>query len=279
MRRVIVALLVLGAIVACSHDTPVVPATLRGDPRTFTIQPNIGFDVTFTSSAGDLSGFTCRLEPVTLGAVTVTSTGCHVAIGNVAAPGRLIGQRGAVADTVALIVQAQWGVEPGCVLTTNWSRRGARRHQYVARAVISHEHQVERPLGRAAQFWSVRQIPNSLIMGGKMSHYARLAAIGIRFLAIAALLYWAPTLLMGLSVTRMNGVSEGMPSWALAWTLLYPILAVILFLVARPLGNLVARGLEWQPALQRMSEQWWAALARRIVESLTAERHPLDSAP
>ncbi len=107
MRRVIAGLLVVGAIVACSHDTPVAPATLRGEPRSFTIQPNLGFDVMFTSSTGDLSGFTCRLEPVTLGAVTITSTGCHVVIGNVAAPGRLIGQRGAVADTVALVVQAQ----------------------------------------------------------------------------------------------------------------------------------------------------------------------------
>jgi hypothetical protein len=107
MRLVIEGLLVFGAIVACTSDAPVVPATLRGEPRSFTIQPKLGFDVTFTSSTGDLSGLSCRLEPVTLGAVTVTSTGCHVVIGNVAAPGRLIGQRGAVADTVALIVQAQ----------------------------------------------------------------------------------------------------------------------------------------------------------------------------
>jgi hypothetical protein len=42
----------------------------------------------------------------------------------------------------------------------------------------------------------------------------------------------------------MMNVPQGMPVWAVAGAFLYPIMAVILFLVARPLGNLVARGLE-----------------------------------
>jgi hypothetical protein len=77
-----------------------------------------------------------------------------------------------------------------------------------------------------------------------MTHYARLAALSFRFLAVVALLYTLPGLFMGFGMTRMMNVPQGMPVWAVAGAFLYPIMAVILFLVARPLGNLVARGLE-----------------------------------
>lgn len=77
-----------------------------------------------------------------------------------------------------------------------------------------------------------------------MTHYARLAALSFRFLAVVALLYTLPGLIMGFGVTRMMNGPQETPVWAVAGAFLYPIIALILFLVARPLGNLVARGLE-----------------------------------
>jgi hypothetical protein len=77
-----------------------------------------------------------------------------------------------------------------------------------------------------------------------MTHYARLAALSFRFLAVVALLYTLPALFMGFGMTRMMNGPQGVPVWAVAGAFLYPIMAVLLFLVARPLGNLVARGLE-----------------------------------
>lgn len=77
-----------------------------------------------------------------------------------------------------------------------------------------------------------------------MTHYARLAALSFRFLAVVALLYTLPGLFMGFGMTRMMNGPQEMPVWAVAGAFFYPIMAVILFLVARPLGNLVARGLE-----------------------------------
>lgn len=77
-----------------------------------------------------------------------------------------------------------------------------------------------------------------------MTHYARLAALGFRFLAVVVLFYSVAGIFMVLGVTRATGFGGQMPMWPLASVFLHPILAVILFLVARPLGEFVARGLE-----------------------------------
>jgi hypothetical protein len=77
-----------------------------------------------------------------------------------------------------------------------------------------------------------------------MNHYAKLAAIGFRSLAIVVLFYSAAGLFIVFGVTRATGMTHQMPMWPMASVLIHPILAVILFVAARPLGEFVARGLE-----------------------------------
>jgi hypothetical protein len=77
-----------------------------------------------------------------------------------------------------------------------------------------------------------------------MTHYAKMATFGFRFLAVAALLHSIPGLVAIMSIGGMANAGLHMPMWPLASVLLYPIVAVIVFVFARPLGELVARGLE-----------------------------------
>ncbi len=77
-----------------------------------------------------------------------------------------------------------------------------------------------------------------------MSHYAKLAALGFRWVAVAGLLYSLPGMVMMLRVTTMPGIEQKMQLWTLVSVFLFPVVAVILFLIARPLGTFVAQGLE-----------------------------------
>lgn len=77
-----------------------------------------------------------------------------------------------------------------------------------------------------------------------MSHYAKLAALAFRFLGIGILFYSLPMLLMmPVAFRSMPPMGRDMPLLAFAG-FLFPILAVIVILAARPLGELVARGIE-----------------------------------
>jgi len=77
-----------------------------------------------------------------------------------------------------------------------------------------------------------------------MSHYAKLAALGFRFIAMAGLLYSLPSVVMMARFVREPGMNGGMQLWAIAAMLIFPILAVVLYLVARPLGVFIAKGIE-----------------------------------
>jgi len=77
-----------------------------------------------------------------------------------------------------------------------------------------------------------------------MSHYAKLAALGFRLLAVAGLFYGLPGLVMAARIAREPGMDGHMQIWPIAGILLFPTMAVILFLFARSLGIFVAQGLE-----------------------------------
>ena len=77
-----------------------------------------------------------------------------------------------------------------------------------------------------------------------MTHYAKLATIGFRFIAVAGLIYTLPGLLMIARITRMGAMGGDMPMLAFAGVFIHPILAGLVFYFARPLGEFVAQGLE-----------------------------------
>lgn len=77
-----------------------------------------------------------------------------------------------------------------------------------------------------------------------MSHYAKLAALGFRFTALAGLIYALPSLLMMARVAWQPGMNGTMQLWSLTILLLFPGIAVILFMVVPRLGAFVARGIE-----------------------------------
>ena len=77
-----------------------------------------------------------------------------------------------------------------------------------------------------------------------MSHYAKLAALGFRFVALAALLYSLPGLAMAARVAHEPGMDGQMQLLAIVMILLFPVIAIVLFLAARPLGAFTARGIE-----------------------------------
>jgi hypothetical protein len=79
-------------------------------------------------------------------------------------------------------------------------------------------------------------------MGALMSHYAKLAALAFRWLGVAILFYALPAL-VAFASSGMFHMSRQMPMMAFIG-LLHPILAVILIIAARPLGELTARGIE-----------------------------------
>jgi hypothetical protein len=77
-----------------------------------------------------------------------------------------------------------------------------------------------------------------------MSHYAKLAALVYRFVAVAGLFYSLPVLAMTARMAREPGVDGQTRLWAIAMMLLFPVIAIVLFLAARPLGAFTARGIE-----------------------------------
>jgi hypothetical protein len=80
--------------------------------------------------------------------------------------------------------------------------------------------------------------------GDPMTHYAKLAALGFRLMAVLGLFSSLPGLAMMARIAREPGMDGHMQIWPIAGYLVIPIMAVILFLVARPLGIFVAQGLE-----------------------------------
>ena len=76
-----------------------------------------------------------------------------------------------------------------------------------------------------------------------MTHYAKLAAIGFRLLAVVQLFEFLPGLLTVIRFAR-PGVGPAMPISIFAAVLIHPILAGVLFFFARPLGEFVAQGFE-----------------------------------
>jgi hypothetical protein len=77
-----------------------------------------------------------------------------------------------------------------------------------------------------------------------MTHYAKLATFGFRFLAVAALLHSIPGFFALMSMRGMADAGLHMPMWPFVSVFLYPLVAVMVFVFARQLGELVARGLE-----------------------------------
>jgi hypothetical protein len=77
-----------------------------------------------------------------------------------------------------------------------------------------------------------------------MTHYAKLAAIGFRLVAVAGFLYFLPGLITVLRVARMTDFSHQMPVLMIVSVFLHPVIAAMLFFCSRPLGNFVAQGFE-----------------------------------
>jgi hypothetical protein len=80
-----------------------------------------------------------------------------------------------------------------------------------------------------------------------MINLQSLAALAVRFLGLALLLFTLPQLFSLASMAL--GAVAGMPSlsttiWSFAWLFLEPIVALVLMLYARPIGRLIARGIE-----------------------------------
>jgi hypothetical protein len=80
-----------------------------------------------------------------------------------------------------------------------------------------------------------------------MTHYAKLAATGFRVLAVTGFLFTLPGLFMMFRMSGMAGMGTAGFGQSVNWMfvgLSHPLFAVILFFVAKPLGNLVGRGLD-----------------------------------
>jgi len=75
-----------------------------------------------------------------------------------------------------------------------------------------------------------------------MTHFAKLAAIGFRMIGIAGLFYCLLSLIETLHVSRM--LSYDMSWWGLVSVSLFPVAAMLLYFLARPLGEFVAQGFE-----------------------------------
>ena len=77
-----------------------------------------------------------------------------------------------------------------------------------------------------------------------MTHYAKLAAIAFRLVAVVGLIYFLPSLLMIIRISRMGPMGRDMPMIAFAGVFIHPILAGLVFYFARPLGKFVAQGFD-----------------------------------
>jgi hypothetical protein len=82
-----------------------------------------------------------------------------------------------------------------------------------------------------------------------MINLQSLAALAVRLLGLALLLFTLPQLVqLATAVVLSMSMSDPHAStamvWSLAWFLLVPIVAVVLVLYARPIGRLIARGIE-----------------------------------
>lgn len=77
-----------------------------------------------------------------------------------------------------------------------------------------------------------------------MTDYAKLATFGFRFFAVAALLHSIPGIVSIIGLRRMEVGALHIMVWPLVAAFLYPAIATIVFINARPLGEMVARDLE-----------------------------------